>query len=264
MENFLIRAILVGLGLVSAMCPLGCVVLWRRLSYFVDAIAHASLLGIVIGLSYRHLMHPIIIVFSMIFACILFLLRREQSTDALITIFSYVFLSLGLFLLVFIPHNTQIDLFSFLFGDVLLASWKDIAFIGTCTCLLLVWFYFRWQHLLLLSISEDLAVIEGINPRRIEFEFMMIVAFFIALSISIVGVLLIVALLVIPASAARNLSSSAKDMLILSVFMGAISFLVGIGASYYLDTPSGPSIVLASTIIFIMSLALKPVMLRRY
>lgn len=254
MESFILNALLVGISLVCAMCPLGCVVLWKRLSYFVDAIAHASLLGVVIGLLCPSHMHLIIIVSSMLFAGILFFLRREKANDALITICSYGFLSLGLFLLVFIPHNNQIDIFSFLFGDVLLVSLEDIMFVSSCTAALLVWFYFRWKQLLLISINEDLAFVEGANTRQIEFEFMMVIAFFTALSIGIVGVLLIVALLVIPASVARNLSSSARQMLLLSVVVGSVSLIGGIAASFYLDTPSGPSIVLVSACLFLLSL----------
>lgn len=257
MESFILNALAIGLSLVSAMCPLGCVVLWKRLSYFVDAVAHASLLGIVIGLLCPVHMDIIVIMCSMIFAGILFFLRREKSNDALITICSYSFLSFGLFLLVFIPHNNQIDLFSFLFGDILLVSLKDIAFVISCTIVSLIWLCLRWKHLLLIAINEELAVVEGINVKKIEFEFMMVIAFFTALSIGIVGILLIVALLVIPASAARNFSCSAKQMLVLSVLVGSISLLGGIAASYYLDTPSGPSIVLASTGMFILSLIFK-------
>lgn len=262
MESFILNALLVGLCLVCAMCPLGCVVLWKRMSYFADAVSHASLLGVVIGLLCPTRMNIIIILVSVLFAGILFLLRHEKSNDALITICSYSFLSLGLFLLVFIPHNNQIDLFSFLFGDILLISLGDAIFIFSSTAALLIWLYFRWKQLLLIAVNEDLAVIEGVNVQRVEFEFMMIMAFFTALSIGIVGVLLIVALLVIPASAARNFSSSGGQMLVFSVIIGAISLLIGVAASYNLDTPSGPSIVLVSAAMFIISLIYKRVKIK--
>jgi zinc transport system permease protein len=257
MDGFLLNAIIIGIALVSAMCPLGCVVLWKRLSYFGDAIAHASLLGIVVGLLAFKYMTLITIAFSILFAIILFFLRRDGANDALIIIFSYGFLSLGLFLLVFIPHNNHIDVFSYLFGDILLASYEDILFVITCSSILLVWLYFRWKPLLLTSINEDLATVGGVNSKRVDLEFMIALAFFVALSVGIVGVFLIVALLVIPASSARNMSSSPGQMLLFSIALGIVSLLTGITISYYLDAPSGPSIVLASVVIYICSLATK-------
>jgi len=257
MDGFLLNAILAGIGLACAMCPLGCVVLWKRLSYLGDAIAHASLLGIVIGLLALKYMTLVVIACSVLFAIILFYLRKEKANDALIIIFSYGFLSLGLFLLVFIPHNNQVDVFSYLFGDILLVSYEDIFFISTSAVVLLIWLYFRWEQMLLISINENLAIIDGVNSKKIDLEFMIALAFFIALSVGIVGVFMIVALLVIPASAARNLSTSPKQMLVLSIILGILSSLGGIMASYYIDAPSGPSIVLTSVVIFIFSLLLK-------
>jgi zinc transport system permease protein len=257
MDGFLLNAIFIGIALVCAMCPLGCVVLWKRLSYFGDAIAHASLLGIVIGLLAFKYMTLIVIVFSVLFAIILYFLRKDGANDSLIIIFSYGFLSLGLFLLVFIPHNNHIDVFSYLFGDILLVSYEDILFVLTCSTILLTWLYFRWKDLLLISINEDLAIVRGVNTKRVDLEFMIALAFFVALSVGVVGVFLIVALLVIPASSARNLSSSPGQMLIFSIILGILSLLGGIIGSYHLDTPSGPSIVLTSVIIYIVSLALK-------
>jgi zinc transport system permease protein len=256
-DGFLLNAILIGMGLVCAMCPLGCIVLWKRLSYFGDAIAHASLLGIVVGLLAFKYMTLVVIVFSVLFAIILFFLRKDGASDAIIIIFSYGFLSLGLFLLVFIPHSNQVDIFSYLFGDILLVSYKDILFVFVCSAALLVWLYFRWKQLLLISINEDLAIVSNINSKKIDLEFMIALAFFVALSVGIVGVFLIVALLVIPASSARNLSSSPEQMLVLSIAVGVLAILGGVVGSYYLDTPSGPSIVLTSVIIFIFSLILK-------
>ena len=257
MDGFLSSAILVGIGLICAMCPLGCIVLWKRLSYFGDAISHASLLGVVVGLLVFKFMTLVIIVFSILFAIILFFLRKDGASDALIIIFSYGFLSLGLFLLVFVPHSNQTDVFAYLFGDILLVSYMDILFVLICSAALLIWLYFRWKQLLLISINEDLATVNYINSKKIELEFMVALAFFVALSVGIVGVFLIVALLVIPASSARNLSSSPEQMLVLSIVLGLISLLGGILSSYYLDTPSGPSIVLASVISFIFSLFFK-------
>lgn len=257
MDGFLLNAILIGIGLVCAMCPLGCIVLWKRLSYFGDAIAHASLLGIVIGLLSFKYMSLIVIIFSVLFAIILFFLRKDGANDALIIIFSYGFLSLGLFLLIFIPHNNQVDVFSYLFGDILLVSYEDIIFVMICSTILLIWLYFRWKKLLLMSINEDLAIINKINPKKIDLEFMIALAFFVALSVGIVGVFLIVALLVIPASSARNLSASPGQMLIMSIVLGILSLFGGIMASYYFDTPSGPSIVLTSVSVFLSSLLLK-------
>lgn len=257
MNEFLISSLIAGISIVASLCPLGCIVLWRRLPYLGDAIAHSSILGIVLGLMFNINITLSVIFVSILFSLILTFLRKESVSDILIVIFSYSFLALGLFLLPFIVSNTQVDIFSYLFGDILLVDATEIKISIACSVLILIWIYFRWKQLLLVSINEDLAVAEGINLKKIDLEFMLITAFIIAISIKIVGVLLIAAMLIIPSAAARNISTSPGQMLGFSIIFGISSVSMGIFSSYMLDSPSGPSIILSSLILFVISIILK-------
>jgi zinc transport system permease protein len=257
MNEFLIYSIIAGVVIVSSLCPLGCIVLWRRIPYFGDAIAHSSILGIVLGLMLNINITIAIILVSMVFAILLILLHKEAISDILIVIFSYGFLSLGLFMIPFIISNTQVDIFSYLFGDILLVDDAEIKLSLICSIFVLLWIFFRWKKLLLISINEDLAVVEGINLKRINLEFMLITAFMIAVSIKIVGVMLIAAMLIIPSTAARNLSTSPVQMLFFSIAIGIMAVSVGIISSYMIDSPSGPSIILSSLMLYVLSLIFK-------
>ena len=257
MNEFLIYSIIAGVVIVSSLCPLGCIVLWRRIPYLGDAIAHSSILGIVLGLILNINITIAVVLMSMMFAVLLILLHKEAISDILIVIFSYGFLALGLFIIPFIISNTQVDIFSYLFGDILLVDDAEIKLSLLCSVFVLLWIFFRWKKLLLISINEDLAIVEGINLKRMNLEFMLITAFMIAVSIKVVGVMLIAAMLVIPSTTARNISTSPLQMLGFSVVIGVIAVSVGIMGSYTLDSPSGPSIILASLALYILSLILK-------
>ena len=254
MNEFLLYAVIAGSAIVSSLCPLGCIILWRRLPYLGDAIAHSSILGIVIGFMFGINVTVSIVITGVLFSFILILLRKKIESNILVVIFSYSFLALGLFLLPFVVANSQIDIFSYLFGDILLVDSTEIYVITICSIAILVWIYCRWKPLLLMSINEDLAIVEGVNLKRMELEFMLVTAFIVGISIKIIGVLLMAAILVIPAAAARNISRTPAQMLRFSVVFGVVSVLLGIACSYVMDSPSGPSIILASLLLFILSL----------
>jgi len=257
MDEFIIYAILAGIAVAISLCPLGCIILWRRLPYLGDAIAHSAIFGIVLGLLFGINITLSIVLTSITFSLLLTMLRRKLEHNITVVIFSYSFLALGLFLLPFVVSNAQIDIFSYLFGDILLVDDHEIYITTACAILVLIWIYFRWKKLLLMAINEDLAVVEGINPYRLDLEFMLITACVIGISIKIIGVLLMAAIIIIPAAAARNISRTPVQMLLFSVMFGILSILIGIGGSYWFDSPSGPSIVLASTLLFLTSLFLR-------
>ncbi len=254
MENFLIYAILAGVGIACSLCPVGAVVLWRRLPYFGDAIAHAAIFGVVLGIIFNIHTTVAVILISIIFGLILVVLKKTNIEAVLTVILAYSFLSLGLFLLIFISYNTQIDIFSFLFGDILLILKSEIRFVIVVAIAVLIWIYYRWKNLLLMSVNEDLAAVEGININRLNLEFLLVVSFLIGISIKIIGTLLVGAMLIIPAATARNFSKSPATMLILSIVFGVISVIMGIGLSYLVDSASGPSIILSASSLFAISL----------
>lgn len=257
MHEFLIYAVLVGISSAVSMCPTGCIILWRRLPYFGDAIAHSAIFGVVLGLILNINITISVIIISILFSFLLYYWRKEKTQDIFIVIFSYAFLSLGLFLLAFANTNAQIDIFSYLFGDILLVSLSEVILVVFCSSIIVLWLFYRWKNLLLMSINEDLAFVDGVNVRKIDLEFLMIVAFLVGSSIKILGALLVASMLVIPAAAARNFSNSAPEMLLRSMIIGSLSVISGLALSYFIDSASGPSIILSAVVIFILSLALK-------
>lgn len=257
-DHFLIYSVLAGIGIAIAICPIGCVMLWRRIPYFGDALAHASILGIVLGLYVGMKVTYSMMLVGIFFALLLSYLKRNQDEEsALVIVLSYSFLALGLSLLAFISLHTQVDIFSYLFGDILLVD-RSETILSICSSLIaLAWLSIRWKKLLLISINEDLAKVEGVNIKRIDLEFLIVIAFLVSISVKIFGVLLVASILVIPATAARNCSNSPIKMLIFATVIGVISVMSGIGLSYLIDSPSGPSIVLSSFLIFLLSLLRK-------
>lgn len=256
-EWFFINSLLVGIMLIISLCPLGSVILWRKIPYIGDSIAHASVLGIVIALLYDLNMEISLVVTAIVFISIIVYLRNEKISDILVVIFSYSFLALGLFLMNFINNTQQIDIFSYLFGDILLVTTRDIIVVSCSSLSILCWLYYRWQSILLSSISEDLAIIEGCNTKRLELELMLTVALIVSLSLKIVGVLLVAALLIIPATASRNISSNPVSMAVKTVIIGTISVSLGLVLSYFIDSPSGPSIIIFNILFFLLSLLYK-------
>jgi zinc transport system permease protein len=254
---FLIDSLVVGLMLIASLCPLGSMMLWRKMPYIGDSIAHASILGIVIALFYGFNITLSLIGTAVLFVGIIVYLRHEEISNILVVIFSYSFMAVGLFLMNFVDNVQQTDIFSYLFGDILLVSNIDIICVGIVSIIVLLWLVFRWRSLLLSAISEDLAIIEGCNTKRLELELMLAVALVVVLSIKIVGVLLVAALLIIPVATARNISNTPVSMVIKSVIVGMLSILMGLLLSYVMDSPSGPSIIVLNVIFFILSLFYK-------
>lgn len=256
-EWFFISSLLLGIMLILSLCPLGSVMLWRKIPYIGDSIAHASVLGIVLALFFDFNMDISLLITAIVFVAIIVYLRNEKISGTVIVIFSYSFLAIGLFLLNFIDSAQQIDISSYLFGDILLVTTRDIILVSLVSVFILYWLWYRWRALLLSSINEDLAIIEGCNTRRLELELMFSVAIIISLSLKIVGVLLVAALLIIPSAAARNISKTSTSMVINAIIIGILSIVIGLFLSYFTDSPSGPSIIIFSIIMFILSLLCK-------
>ncbi len=256
MNDFMIYALICGIGIALSMCPIGCVVLWKRMTFLGDAIAHSATLGVVLGIVLSINTSYTILLVSILFVLAIIYLKKEHTNDTLIAIFSHSFLAIGL-LIISIVRYIRIDIMSYLFGDLLMVDLTDIIVICILTVFILLWLYYRWKLLLSAAINEDMAIVEGINTKTLELEFMLIMAVLISLSIKIVGILLISSMLVIPAATARNLSHTPKQMMIYSAIFGVIAVISGILISAFFDTPSGPAIVISAVCVFIGSLLAK-------
>ncbi|WP_321326648.1 iron chelate uptake ABC transporter family permease subunit [Thiomicrorhabdus sp.] len=258
LPDFMLFALIGGIGLAIISAPLGVFMVWQRQSYFGATLAHSALLGISIGLFLQLDLTLSVIIVSMLVAAMIFWLShfKQLSSDTLLGILAHSSLAFGL-ILISLQDNIQVDLMSYLFGDILSINEVDLGLILLTSVLILLFYAQHWQSLLNVTLNPELAQVEGVNIKRVQLLFVLLLAFMIALSMKIVGVLLVTSLLIIPAAAARRLSSSPEQMLIYSILIGCLSILTGLLLSYQVDLPTGPSIVTTATIIFVL-LLLKP------
>ncbi|MFN8758063.1 MAG: iron chelate uptake ABC transporter family permease subunit [Tagaea sp.] len=256
MDDFVWRAGLAGLGLAAIAGPLGSFVVWRRLAFFGDALAHSALLGL--AFAFLIDVEPILAIaaFGAAFALALSALlgRAKLPADTLLSIAAFATLSLGLIALSFV-ETLRVDLTGYLFGDILAVGRREVAAAWIGALLGLAVLAFLWRPLLSASMEEDLARVEGVNVDAMRFAFVLLLALVVALAMKIVGVLLVTALLVIPAAAARRFATTPETMAALAALAGACAVVLGLWASLVFDTPSGPSIVVAAAAIFAGSLA---------
>ncbi len=254
LESFFTRAIIAGVGVAAVTGPLGCFIVWRRMAYFGDTMAHSAILGVALALFFSF--NPLAGVFAIavLVAVILGFLQRRGtlSSDSLLGLLSHSTLALGLVLVSLMP-NVRIDLMGLLFGDILAVSVADLALIyggGAVVLGVLAWL---WRPMLAGTVSEEIAQAEGFSPERTRLVFMVLLAGLIAIAMKILGVLLITAMLIIPATAARRLARTPEQMAIYAALGGIAAVLAGLWASLHFDTPSGPSIVVAALGVFALT-----------
>lgn len=255
LDDFFIRALVAGIGVALVAGPLGCFIIWRRMAYFGDTLSHAALLGVALALLLQVNTTIAVGGVSMLLALLLVILRRKDtlSSDAILGLLSHSALALGLVCLAFMTW-VRVDLLGLLFGDILAVTRFDIAMIFAGGSFVLVVLTIIWRRLFAATVSEDLAAGEGLEPDRTELVFMLLTAVVIAISLKIIGALLITALLIIPAATARRISSSPEQMAVAAALVGVAAVVGGLYSSLHYDTPSGPSIVVAAMVLFMISL----------
>ncbi|MFK0163230.1 zinc ABC transporter permease subunit ZnuB [Rhizobium sp. NPDC090279] len=254
-DDFFLRAVVAGVGLALTTGPLGCFIIWRRMAYFGDTISHSALLGVALSLLFQlNLTLSVFAVAALVSILLLFLQRRQAlSADALLGILSHATLAIGLVIVAFMSW-VRIDLIAFLFGDILAVSRSDIVVIWGGGIFVLAAIAWLWRPLLASTVNPELAEAEGLRPELARLLFMLLMAVVIAIAMKIVGILLITALLIIPAATARRFAATPETMAIFASLLGAIAVVGGLFGSLRYDTPSGPSIVVAALVLFIISL----------
>ena len=247
LDDFFWRALVGGLGVALVAGPLGCFVVWRRMAYFGDTLAHSALLGIALSFLLTVPLHIGVVLVSVALAMILVLLTRTRAlaTDTILGILAHSALAIGLVTLSFMPE-VRIDLTGLLFGDLLAMSRDDLIWIYGGAALILVLLVWLWQGLLMSTIHEELARVEGIPVERLRLVLVLMFSLVIAVAMKIVGVLLITALLIIPAATARRLASNPEQMVALAMMFGFLAVTGGLTLSWHLDTPAGPSVVVTA------------------
>jgi zinc transport system permease protein len=257
MPDFLLYALIAGLTVATVAGPLGTLVVWQRLAYFGDTLAHSALLGTALGLLFSVGTWWTVLGVSLIVGALLAALqnRPQLSADSLLGIISHGSLALGLVAISL--SDIRVDLNGYLFGDLLAVTRTDLALIvavGAVIVALLVRF---WDPLLALTVHAELAAVEGLPVARLRVLQLLLLALLVAVAMKVVGVLLVTALLIIPANIARPWARSPEQMAMLAALFGGGAVLAGIGGSMWLDTPTGASVVLSAALAFGVSLGLR-------
>ena len=257
-DDFLIRAFLAGVGLSLAAGPLGSFVVWRKMGYFGDATAHAAILGVALAITFSiPITTGALIVVLGVGLALTLLTARGYASDTALGVLAHSALAVGL-VAISLVKGVRIDLEAFLFGDILTVDKAELGVIWVGAIAVVVLLAWRWSQLLTATINEELAISMGIDTRRENLVLTLALAVLVALALKIVGALLIAAMLIIPPAAARSLSRTPEQMAILAALAGMAATGAGLGLSYRLDTPAGPSIVAAAAVLFALSLLRRP------
>lgn len=251
--DFVLYALAAGIALAVVAGPLGSFIVWRRMSYFGDTLAHSALLGIAIGLITDSNPQLSIIISCLIFAFILTLLDKKPSlsTDTLLGVLAHSSLALGIVVLA-LADSVRVNLEAYLFGALLTISSTDLIWILVVVVLVACVLYRYWNDLVSITVHAELAEIEGTNIKRLNLILVLLIALTIAVSMKIVGVLLVTSLLIIPPAAARQLAETPEQMAVKASCIGILSVILGLGSAFYFNVPVGPAIVVVATLIFLL------------
>ena len=254
-DDFFVRALVAGIGVAIVTGPLGCFVIWRRLAYFGDTLSHSALLGVTLAFSFSINISLSVFFVSGIIALLLLSLQKRTKLpgDALLGLLAHSSIAVGLVLIGFLTF-IRFDIMGLLFGDILSVTINDIFIIWFGGSLILIILYYIWSSLFAATVNYDLAAAEGMNPDRSNIIFTLLLAGVIAISIKMIGVLLITGLLLIPPALARNLSNNPAQMVFLSIIGGVVSVVLGLFSSLEFNTASGPTIIVVALILFILSM----------
>lgn len=249
---------LCGISLLSLLTgPLGCLLVWRRMSFFGDALSHAALLGVAMGLFLKLPVTLCVMLTGGLFALLLALMQKgDLANDTLLAILSPTALALGLLALTLMP-GVRVDLSGYLFGDILALTRGDVVLLALGSALGGGLLIHQWKKLLAMVTARDLAIVEGYKVRQLELLLLVLTAMVIAAGVQLVGVLLLTALLIIPAATARKFARTPGEMAVLATLVSLLAGLVGLFASLYADAPAGPAIVVAAAVFFLLSRAVK-------
>jgi zinc transport system permease protein len=259
MIELLLPPLFAGLAVALVSGPMGAFVVWRRMAFFGDTLAHGALLGAALGLALDISLYLAVVAVCLGLAAALTALQHQQqlASDTLLGIVAHTTLALGV-IAISLQQGIQVDLFAYLFGDLLAVGWQDALALWAGAILILLLMLWQWRALLSITVSEELAQVEGVAVQRTRLLLMLLLALLIAGAIRTVGVLLITSLLVIPAASARRLTHTPAQMAAVASVLGTLAVLAGLAVSWFANTPVGPSIVVAASSLFVLTLLRKP------
>lgn len=254
MIEFLLPSFVAGIGIALIAGPLGSFVVWRRMAYFGDTLAHASLMGLALGFLFDINLYLALVICCMALAVVLVTLQKQKlvATDTLLGILAHSALSLGLVAVSFLD-NIRVDLMSYLFGDLLAVSPTDLIYIYAGVALIGALLFMFWRPLLSTTVNEDLAAVEGVNVDLMRLIIMLMVGLVIAIGMKFVGALIMTSLLIIPAATARKFTVTPEQMALTASGIGIVAVFCGLSLSWFYDTPAGPSVVISAAAFFLLA-----------
>jgi zinc transport system permease protein len=255
LDDFLVRSIIAGLLMVSIAAPIGCLMVWQRLAFLSDTLGHAAVMGVGLGLLLQ-----LPAMFGVLAVVLLIVISLSQVTsfnnalsETTLAIISHTGLAAGLILLGVLPANS-VSLEAILFGDLLAVTLTDLSMILVTTIVLAFLLLRHWRSFVAVSVSREIAQAEGIEVRKVQLLMYLMIALLVAVMMKVMGVLLIAAMLVIPTTNARMLSSSPERMVMFSALFGFVALAGGIFSSFQFDWQTGPAIVLSATTLLLVTL----------
>ncbi|WP_417317606.1 iron chelate uptake ABC transporter family permease subunit [Emcibacter sp.] len=253
-DSFILYALAAGILVAVAAGPLGCFLVWRRMAYFGDTVAHSALMGVALGFAFGTTSPVVMIIVCAAVALFLLVLQRDRSlsSDTLLGILAHSALSIGL-IMIALQESVRQNMMFYLIGDILAIDAVDIYRLSAMCLAVLVIMALIWRDLLSSTVHEDLARVEGVPVMRTKVIYMLLIASLVALSLKVTGVLLVTALMIIPAAGARNLARTPGIMVALAVAIGVLSVTSGVVISSNWDVPTGPAIVLSATLVFVLT-----------
>lgn len=257
-DTLLLFPLAAGLLFTVSAAPLGCFMVWRRLSFFGDMIAHASLFGVVLALILEApspLIGILITALLMTFFLIRPLSKGLLSRDTYLALLSHGTLGVGLCALSFFPEAPTL-IARMLLGDILATELSDLGLLSLLSFVSVMFVSLYWRPLLSISIHEDLAAVEGVPTLRYNALFMGILSLNIALATQYLGTLLVTALLILPASTARYFAKTPLGMVLQAFTIGVLGLFLGFWASDSFDTATAPSLVATHVLLFLMGILL--------
>ena len=252
--SFMQRAFLAGAILSGILALLGVFVLLRRMSFFADGVAHASLAGVAVGVFFSISPLLVALVCSVIFGLLIYFLERrfDFASDTAIGILFTAGMSIGV-LVISVTPGYQPELFSFLFGSILSISEGDLVVMAVIVAVIAFFWLSNLQSLTLMALDEDSAKISGVKVGFLKPLSYVTLSVAVVLGVKVMGVLLVSALLILPVATAKFFAKSFKGFLIWSVILAEVNTFLGLVASYYFNLPSGPTIVVCGTIVFVLA-----------
>jgi zinc transport system permease protein len=254
------RAIIGGVFVAALTSWIGILVVLRQSSFYGDAIAHASLTGVALGLLIN--LNPILVaaLYAILVSFVLPYLKKHSGLpiDSLLGFILPFSMAIGVILLAFIP-GYQPELISFLFGSILAISWSDVLTILALVVITLITTSILRSKLIFASFDNEYAKVSGIKVEKIDIVYQILLAVTIVAGIRLVGIILVNALLVIPASTTRLFSKSLKQMFVFTPILAISVVVLGLVFSYIFNIPSGPAISVFSGFLFLLGVVLKKI-----